>query len=319
MIELLFNQLKITMFTFFKSKWKKATSIFSKMRFAIGGKLKSLFAKKRDDSLYDELEELLFEADLGSEYALELTEKVKKLLLKNPDLLPEQIIDFLKNEISSLFTDIPDLTPTMNKPHVIMIVGVNGSGKTTSIAKLAKNYKDAGKTVLIAAGDTFRAAAIDQLDIWAKRLNIDIVKSKPNGDPASVAYDAICSAKAKGLDVVIIDTAGRLQTKTELMHELEKIKKVSSKLEAGAPHETYIALDATTGQNALDQIEIFHKFTPISGIILTKLDGSAKGGIVACIYKKFHIPVKWIGIGEQMDDLVPFNPQAFVDKLLSSD
>jgi fused signal recognition particle receptor len=198
---------------------------------------------------------------------------------------------------------------------VILVVGVNGSGKTTSIAKLAKNSKEAGQKVIVAAGDTFRAGAIDQLTHWADKIGVEIVKSKAGGDPSGVAYDALSAASARGADVVIIDTAGRLQNKTDLMHELEKIRRVCTKHIASAPHQTLLVLDATTGQNAIDQAEVFHKFTPLTGLILTKLDGSAKGGVVLAIYKKLSIPVQWIGVGEGENDLMPFDPKEYVEAL----
>jgi len=200
---------------------------------------------------------------------------------------------------------------------VVLIVGVNGSGKTTSIAKLARKLQEEGESLLLAAGDTFRAAAIDQLATWAERLDIPLIKSTPGGDPAAVAFDAATAAKARGVDTLIIDTAGRLQNKTDLMHELEKVGRVIKKVIPDAPHETLLVLDATTGQNALDQAEVFNTFTPLSGIILSKLDGSAKGGIALSIYQKLGIPIEWVGVGETLDDLVPFDKDAYADALFS--
>jgi fused signal recognition particle receptor len=215
------------------------------------------------------------------------------------------------NQHSSLLTSIPK----EDEPMVILIVGVNGNGKTTSVAKLAKFFQNNDKKVLIAAADTFRAAAIEQLEIWAKRLDIEIVKGNPGSDPASVAFDALTAGKARKSDIVIIDTAGRLHTKTNLMQELEKIRRTCKKVNPSSPHETLLVLDATTGQNAIDQAKTFNKFTPITGLILTKLDGSAKGGIVISIYRQLGIPVKFIGVGEGLDDLEPFQPESFVNAL----
>ena len=204
------------------------------------------------------------------------------------------------------------MTPS---PRVLLIVGVNGSGKTTSIAKLARAYQSEGKKVLLAAGDTFRAAAIEQLSTWSERLGVDIIKSKPGADPSAVAFDALTAAQARDCDIVLIDTAGRLQNKVDLMQELEKIKRVCQKVIPSAPHETLLVLDATTGQNAIDQATLFHQVTPLSGIILAKLDGSAKGGIILSIYQKLKIPVLWVGTGEGPDDLEPFDPATYADSL----
>src|SRR3989339_2157198 len=184
---------------------------------------------------------------------------------------------------------------------------------TTSIAKLSSHFQKEGKKVLLGAGDTFRAAAIDQLTLWAEKLSLDIVKSKPGGDPSAVAFDAISAAKARSCDVVLLDTAGRLQNKTDLMQELEKIQRTCKKVSSKAPHETFLVLDATHGQNALDQAKTFHKFVPLTGIILTKLDGSAKGGIILSIYKELKIPIRWIGVGEGAEDLIPFEPESYVE------
>ena len=200
---------------------------------------------------------------------------------------------------------------------MILVVGVNGSGKTTSCAKLSRLFQQDKKKVMLAAADTFRAAAIEQLDIWSQRLKIDCVKGKPGGDPSAVIFDALTAAKARQTDVVIADTAGRLQSKTELMEELAKITRVTKKVIPEAPHEIYLVLDATTGQNALDQAKIFNEFTPLTGLILTKLDGSAKGGIILSIYHRMGIPIRYIGIGEKEDDFIPFDPESYVDALFS--
>ena len=250
------------------------------------------------------------------------SKRCASFLLKNPKASSEQILEVLQKKALELLQVPPPSvpkSPAAGEPLVILIVGVNGSGKTTSLAKLGKRFAEEDKKVLIAAGDTFRAAAIEQLDTWAQRLSLDIVKAKPGSDPSAVAFDALTAAKARGADVVLIDTAGRLQNKTDLMHELEKIKRVCHKVVPGAPHEIFLVLDATVGQNAIDQAKTFHQFTPLTGIILTKLDGSAKGGIVLSIYKDLHIPIRWIGVGESADDLMPFDPQSYVDALFAEE
>jgi len=305
------------MFSFFKSKVKKVLSFFTKTGFSIGGKLKSLFSRKVDESLYEDLEELLYEADLGTKASLELTELIRSKLRKDQTLSSKELLSHIRTYLLDLFTQEPSSVEHAS-PHVIMIVGVNGSGKTTSVAKLAKHYHDQGKKVLVAACDTFRAAAIDQLCLWADKLNIEIIKTQPGSDPAAVAYDAVTKAQSKGFDIVLIDTAGRLQTKTELMHELEKVKRVIQKKLPEAPHETLLVVDATTGQNAIDQATVFHKHTPLTGLLLTKFDGTAKGGVVVSIYKNLSIPVKWIGVGEKEEDLLTFKPEEFVDALLET-
>lgn len=297
------------------SKIKKA---LSKTRSAIAGRISALFKGSWDEETFEQLEQILYEADLGSECASEMVDETKSYLKKHPDASIEEILTFL-HEISLEMLEIPPKVmpkePSPNTPRIILVVGVNGSGKTTSIAKLAHHFKKKGQKVLLAAADTFRAAAIDQLAIWAERMDIPIVKSAAGGDPAAVAFDAVEAARARGVDTVLIDTAGRLQNKTDLMRELEKIERVIQKVIPEAPHETLLVLDATTGQNAVDQAEVFHSFTALTGIVLAKLDGSAKGGIVLSIYKKLGIPVQWVGIGESKDDLELFDKKAYVDAL----
>ncbi len=295
---------------------KKIASPFTKIGSHLGQKILTLFSKKIDEAAYEELEKLFYEADLGAALSAELVEKVRSLLRKNSEMPTDQILQVIRTELLSYFT-APSPIQIKTTPHVILIVGVNGSGKTTSLAKLASHYTEDGKKVVIAAGDTFRAASVEQLERWAKKIGADLIKSQPNSDPSAVAFDALAAAKARGADIVLVDTAGRLQTKTELMHELAKIRRICDKQIPGAPHETLLVLDATVGQNALDQAQAFHNFTPLTGIVLTKLDGSAKGGIAIAIQKQFKIPILWAGTGESAEDLQPFDPVSFVDALLN--
>ncbi len=301
------------MFGFFR----KLTAPFTKMKSFLGSKIKALFSKGTDENAFDELEKLFYEADLGAKTSAELVDKVRNFSRKEKDVSSEAILAFVEKELLSQLSKPTTKIPEA-KPHVILVVGVNGSGKTTSLAKLAAYYTSIGKKVLIAAGDTFRAAAIEQLETWAQRIGVQLVKAQPKSDPSAVAFDALEAAKSRGVDIVLIDTAGRLQTKTDLMQELAKIQRVCQKQVPGAPHETLLVLDATIGQNALDQAHTFHRFTPITGIILTKLDGSAKGGIVIAIQKELHIPILWVGEGEGFEDLSPFHPEAFVSALLGN-
>lgn len=305
-------------FNFLKSTYQKVKQTLSKTGSLLGSKLRGLFKGEINEELLENLEKLFYEADLGVEMSEFLTLKVKNAFKDNPKCTAEDLLKEIRQDIQSLFpaSSNPLELPQKPEPHVILIVGVNGNGKTTSVAKLAKKFKDNGKKVLVAAADTFRAAAMEQLSLWAEKLDINIVKGNPKSDPAAVVFDALTAAKARGVDLVIIDTAGRLHTKTHLMQELEKIRRSCHKVLPSSPHETFLVLDSTTGQNALDQAKIFHQYTPISGLILTKLDGTAKGGIVINLQKKLNIPVKFIGIGEGIDDLEPFDSQSFVQALL---
>ncbi len=278
----------------------------------LGSKIQALFSRGVDESTYTHLEQLLYEADLGPSIAVDLVEKLRIFLRKKT---VEDALGFLKEELAKFFT--PSLPVEMHSPHVILVVGVNGSGKTTSIAKLSLHYKKMGKKVLIAAGDTFRAAAVEQLQTWADKIDVPLVKSTQGGDASAVAFDALKAATARGIDVVLIDTAGRLQNKEDLMQELAKIRRVLQKQMPDSPHETLLVLDATTGQNAIDQATTFHKFCPITGIVLTKLDGSAKGGIAVPIQKELGIPICWVGLGEGEDDLIPFDLNSYLDALLA--
>lgn len=307
------------MFSFFKSSFSKIKKALSKTRHIFSDKLRTLFGKPLNEETLEELERILFEADVGSHCALSFTQNIKTFSKKNPQATTDQFLEEMKTYARDiLLSPLESTIASEDSPHVILVVGVNGSGKTTTCAKLAKHYQKNGKTVLLAAGDTFRAAAIEQLTIWAERLKIDIVKGLPGGDPAAVIFDAIASAKAKGIDIVIADTAGRLQSKTDLMQELAKVRKVCAKALASAPHETLLVLDATTGQNALDQAKVFNEFTPLTGLILTKLDGSAKGGIVLSIRHQMKLPIEFIGVGESFEDFMSFDPESYVDALFST-
>jgi fused signal recognition particle receptor len=301
------------MFGFFK----KLVSPFSRLKSAMGGKIRSLFSRGSTEEAYDQLERLLYEADLGAEMAGSIVEEVRIYVRKNPKITPDDIIAFVKERLLSLFPEMP--TQNLITPHVILIVGVNGSGKTTSVAKLAEYYRSHHKKVLIGAADTFRAAAVDQLELWAKRIQADLIKAQPKSDPSAVVFDTIQAAIARHSDVVLIDTAGRLQNKTDLMQELGKIRRAIQKLLPSAPHETLLVLDATIGQNAIDQAATFHQFTPITGVILTKLDGTAKGGIAIAVHKKLNVPILWAGLGESAEDLVPFDPKEYIEALFKTE
>lgn len=276
-------------------------------------KLLSSFSGTLNDATFERLEQIFYEADLGAALSAELVDKIRIRYRKDPKISTDQILAFVKQELLQVFKYPPPIAPT--SPHVILLVGVNGSGKTTTLAKLAFHYARQKKKVLATAGDTFRAAAGEQLGTWAKRVGIDLIQSQPNSDPSGVAFDALVAAKARGIDIVLIDTAGRLQTKTDLMRELAKIRTVCQKQISDAPHETLFVLDATTGQNGIDQAHTFHQFTPISGIVLTKLDGSAKGGIAIAIHKQLNLPIQWVGTGEKMEDLIPFEPASYVEAM----
>jgi fused signal recognition particle receptor len=305
-------------FQFLKNTYQKIKSALAKAQSLLGTKLRALFKGKINEETLEQLEQTLYEADFGVQTSMELSKKIQELYQKNPQISTDECPSAIQSSIVEILNKHPstlkELSPEEG-PLVVLIVGVNGNGKTTSVAKLAKLFKDQGKKVLVAAADTFRAAAIEQLTLWAEQLKIDIVKGSPKSDPAAVAFDAVTAGKARQCDVVIIDTAGRLHTKTNLMHELGKIRRSCAKLSPHAPHETLLVLDATTGQNAIDQAKTFHSHTPLTGLILTKLDGTAKGGIVVSIQRELGIPVKFVGIGETVDDFAPFDPQIFANSL----
>jgi fused signal recognition particle receptor len=294
---------------------KSKQSFFSKLTRAVGGK------STVDAEVLDNLEEILVTSDVGVDTTLRIIEKIEVRIAKDKYIGTSELNKVLREEIASLLSenntgDYKEFTiPQQDEPYVIMVVGVNGVGKTTTIGKLANQLKNQGKNVLLGASDTFRAAAVDQLKIWAGRVDVPIVEQGMNADPASVAFDTLQSAKAKNTDVVIIDTAGRLHNKVNLMNELSKIKNVMKKVIPSAPHEILLVLDGSTGQNAFEQAKQFSLATEINALAITKLDGTAKGGVVIGISDQFKIPVKYIGVGEGIGDLQVFNKYEFVDSL----
>jgi len=298
-----------------KGLTKTKESVFSKLSRAVAGK------SKVDDEVLDNLEEVLVTSDVGVETTLRIIERIEERVAQDKYLSTSELNKILKEEIAALLSENNTETPVdfdaplPKKPYVIMVVGVNGVGKTTTIGKLAHQFKKAGKTVYLGAGDTFRAAAVEQLVIWGERVGVSVVKQKMGADPASVAYDAVSSAKANNADVVIIDTAGRLHNKINLMNELSKIKNVMQKVILDAPHEILLVLDGSTGQNAFEQAKQFTKATDVNALAVTKLDGTAKGGVVIGISDQFKIPVKYIGLGEKMEDLQVFDKKEFVESL----
>ncbi|NER12251.1 signal recognition particle-docking protein FtsY [Leptobacterium flavescens] len=292
---------------------KSKSSFFSKLSKAVAGK------SKVDDDVLDDLEEVLVSSDVGVNTTLKIIERIEERVSKDKYLGTEELNQILREEIAGLLseTNVGEATefsiPETSKPYVLMVVGVNGVGKTTTIGKLAYQFKKQGKKVVLGAADTFRAAAIDQLQVWADRVDIPIVKQEMGSDPASVAFDTLKSAVAQDADVVIIDTAGRLHNKVNLMNELTKVKRVMQKVVDNSPHEILLVLDGSTGQNAFEQAKQFTKATEVSSLAVTKLDGTAKGGVVIGISDQFQIPVKYIGVGEGIEDLQVFNKYEFVD------
>ncbi len=288
------------------------------------GQLRTILGvnRKIDDTLLEEIEDLMITADIGVATTEKIIENIRQRAKKDNHESADDVFEMLKEEILSILVESPtsqyDIDYSIDdekKPHSIMVIGVNGVGKTTTIGKLAYNYKKAGKDVLIGAADTFRAAANEQLEIWANRADVPIIQQKIGADPAAVAFDTLKSAMAKNADVVIIDTAGRLHNKQNLMNELSKINRVMGKLKENSPDEVFLVLDATTGQNAIFQAKEFSKVARVTGIILTKLDGTAKGGVVIPIADELKLPVRYIGVGEKIDDLQPFDSAAFVAAL----
>lgn len=296
---------------------KSKTSFFSKLSKAVAGKTKV------DDDVLDNLEEILISSDVGVNTTLKIIERIEERVAKDKYLGTDELNKILREEIAALLaeTNVGNETdfviPIDKKPYIIMVVGVNGVGKTTTIGKLAAQFTKNGKKVVLGAADTFRAAAIDQLQVWADRVGVPIVRQEMGSDPASVAFDTLKSAVAQNADVVIIDTAGRLHNKVNLMNELTKIKRVMQKVVGDAPHEVLLVLDGSTGQNAFEQAKQFTKATEVTSLAVTKLDGTAKGGVVIGISDQFQIPVKYIGVGEKIDDLQVFNKIEFVDSFFN--
>jgi fused signal recognition particle receptor len=305
---------------------KEPTGLFGKMKQAVTRTRESLsssissvvaLTREVDDLTLDHLEGALLAADIGSSTTSVIIGNLRDRALKQGILDGAELNTLLKAELLRILTavDIPVKHPAAG-PEVIMMVGVNGAGKTTTSGKLAAQYRREGNTVLLCAADTFRAAAIEQLEVWAARSGVDIVKTKQGGDPSAALYDALAAAKARSIDILLVDTAGRLHTKTDLMKELDKMRRTAEKLITGAPHQTFLVIDATTGQNGLQQARLFTEAAHVTGIVLTKLDGSAKGGIVIAIAHELGLPVRYAGIGEKLEDIIPFDPASFVDSLL---
>jgi fused signal recognition particle receptor len=297
---------------------KTKEGFFSKINRAIAGK------STVDEEVLDNLEEALVGADVGIETTVRIIDRVEKRVARDKYMNASELNGMLKEEVEGLLADAPASnsyafdTPLPTTPYVILVVGVNGVGKTTTIGKLAHNFKSAGKSVLLGAADTFRAAAVDQLTIWSERAGVPIVKQSMGSDPAAVAFDTVQSAVSRNADVVLIDTAGRLHNKAHLMEELSKIRRVIQKTIPGAPHEVLLVLDGSTGQNALEQAKQFTAATEVTALAITKLDGTAKGGVVLAIADQFRIPVKFIGVGEKIEDLLVFDKHEFVDSLFAA-
>ena len=303
--------------------FEKLKNSLSKTRENLTAKIEKLIIGYADidEKFLEELEETLILSDVGMNTTEKLMTAVRKGIRKKEINSPEDLKPFLQNTISEILKqpdDVSELTPDNVKPYVILVIGVNGAGKTTTIGKLSAYYQEQGKSVMLAAADTFRAAAIDQLEIWAQRTGASIIKHDEGSAPSSVALDAARAAKARNIDVLIVDTAGRLQNKFNLMEELKKINRIIGKGINGAPHETLLVLDATTGQNAISQAELFSKSAPLTGVVLTKLDGTAKGGVIIGIKSELSVPVKWVGVGEGVEDLRPFNADDFAKALFES-
>ncbi len=297
---------------FFQKLKDRLTKVSSK----ISGGVEAIAERKvLDDAAIEELEDLLIQADLGADVALQASAAVAEGRF-GKKIAAEEIKRLLAGEVARILEPVAKPLPLMAaKPQVILVVGVNGSGKTTTIGKLASQLKGAGKSVMIAAGDTFRAAAIEQLQVWGDRAGVPVIAKAVGADAAGVAFDALEQARAAGTDILMIDTAGRLQNRADLMSELEKMVRVIRKFDASAPHNTLLVLDATVGQNAISQADVFLKTADVTGIVMTKLDGTAKGGILVALAQKFNLPIHAIGVGEQIDDLQPFDPDEFARAL----
>jgi fused signal recognition particle receptor len=315
-----------TLFGSLKEQEEKKASVFDRMKEAVTRTRENLserieeiasFGKEIDRNTLDDLEALLIAADLGSATTnlvlATLREKADRKQIGNTTELKR----LLKAELLNILKSTPPKSGAAanSEPEVVLVVGVNGTGKTTTIGKLAYALRAEGKTVLLCAADTFRAAAIEQLEVWGQRTGVEVIKTKPGGDPSAVLFDGLSAAKARNTDCVIVDTAGRLHNKTNLMQELDKMRRTAQRIIPGAPHETLLVMDATTGQNGLQQARLFTQAAGVTGIVLTKLDGTAKGGVVVAICKELALPVRYVGVGEKIGDLLPFDPEAFVDGL----
>lgn len=288
-----------------------AISFFQRISRAVAGK------SRVDDNTLDAIEEALVESDMGVDTTLKIIDNLEERVAKDKFMSFDELVSLLREEISKLVDEEREPVDFSKKPYIILVVGVNGVGKTTTIGKLANYFRKQGKKVILGAADTFRAAAVDQLTIWAERAGVDIVKQSMGSDPASVAFDTAKAAVARGADVAIIDTAGRLHNRIDLMNELTKIRNVVRKVVPDGPHDVMLVLDASTGQNAFQQAKEFSRATDISSLVVTKLDGTAKGGVVVGVSDQFHIPVKFIGVGEYIDDIKPFNKAEFVEQLFA--
>lgn len=298
--------------------WSRLKQGLKRSSDRLGDGLKTIFvSRKLDKSTLEELEDLLITTDLGVETAARLTGELGKQRL-NQDVSLEEVKIFLANAIETILNPVaqPLALDQMHKPHVILVVGVNGSGKTTTMGKLAKQWKDQGISVMMAAGDTFRAAAVEQLQVWGQRVDVPVISGKTGADAAGLAYDALAKAKEASVDALLIDTAGRLQNKAHLMEELKKIQRVLRKIDETAPHSTLLILDGTTGQNAHSQVQTFKEIIGLTGLIITKLDGTARGGVVVSLAQKFGLPIHAVGVGESAEDLRPFTSHEFARSLL---
>lgn len=307
---------------------EKKTGLFDRMKQAVSRTRENLserieevvsLSKEIDRSTLDDLEATLIGADLGSATTHQVLEKLRERADRKQIRDVEELKRLLKEELLSILkaANTPPVERAEGVPEVVLVVGVNGTGKTTTIGKLAQTLRTDGRTVLLCAGDTFRAAAIEQLEVWGQRTGTEVIRTKAGGDPAAVLYDALEAANARHIDCVIVDTAGRLHTKTSLMQELEKMRRTAQRIIPGAPHEVLLVIDATTGQNGLQQAKLFTDAAAVTGVVLTKLDGTAKGGVVVAIARELGLPVRYVGVGEKASDLLPFSPQEFVDSLFS--
>jgi len=296
------------------SKWKQSLERTRKSTF---GRIAALVgASEITQQTWDELEELLIQSDLGVPTTTQILSDIKKKVSELGITRSDEFNSLLRSQLLERLMTVPAIDFNTQKPAIVLLVGVNGSGKTTTAAKLGKIYSDAGKKVLLAAADTYRAAAIDQLQVWADRLNLPVVAGQPDSDPGAVAYDAVQSAVSRNFDIVLIDTAGRLHTRYNLMEELKKVHRVVGKALPGAPHAVFLVLDATTGQNAMHQAKAFQEAVKVNGVIITKMDSSARGGMAFAIQQELNLPIIYIGLGEKPEDLQPFDPQKFVDSIL---